>query len=123
MVTDFTQILINLNKVKKEMLEEIENKYCVYENFVGIALGFGKIIREEERLVTIRESERTLNIKLWNKKFIERFDTLEGAIKNYIKNQTEGDCQEMKISSEEIWHMAKVNFPSHFEEKNYEKRN
>ena len=105
------------------MLEKTENNYCVYENFAGVAIGFGIILEENEDSVKIRESERTLNIKLWNKKFIERFDTLEGAIKNYIKNQTEGDCQEIKISSEKIWHMAKVNFPSHFEEKNYEKRN
>lgn len=104
------------------MPEKIKDEYCVYENFAGVAIGFGKIIREEERLVTIRYSEGQLyNPSIWDKKFVKRFDKLGKAVRYYIKNKLLSDKE---LSVREECSIARDNFPSYFRgKKNYEKRN
>jgi len=93
--------------------EEIENPWCVY-GALGEILGFGEIVEDNKTTVDIKVRESPRDNKLWDPKFVKRFNKLEEAINYYIKNRPPVDIRCRDYTDNEIRELAKERFPSYF---------
>lgn len=100
------------------MEARIEKPWCVYGyTSRKIPEHLGKIIRETEISIEIEHSESRSDTSYWRKKYVERFDTLEEAIKYFIANKPEHGVGKKSISDEDIRRDARQNFPSQYQNK------
>jgi hypothetical protein len=99
---------------QKNMEEKI---WCTYRCTLWPA-GFGKIVRDSEGSVGILYNEKQSHGPAsWDQKYVQRFSTLEDAVKYYINNRSRRDFIGDSVSDEMIWESAKANFPSYFKNK------
>jgi hypothetical protein len=92
-----------------------EKMWCTYRCTLWPA-GFGKIVRDYGGSVGILYNEKQDAVS-WDPKYIQKFSTLEEAVKHYINNRSKRDFIGDGVSNEMIWESAKANFPSYFKNK------
>ena len=93
------------------MGEEIQNQWCVYGMISP--RGFGKIVEEREDSVEILYSEnQKFEPQFWKSNYVNRFTTLEEAVKEYALNTGKPEKKVMETAYQD--------FPSYFEKNSQE---
>ena len=93
-----------------EKIEVIGKHWCIYRGILFFPQGIGKIEEESDTTVRVRYSEGQLYLpEAWNKKYIERFETIEEAIEKFT-NDT-GDQSGLRVAME--------NFPTAFKKEDF----
>lgn len=69
------------------MSSNIEKSWCIYKGILFFPQGVGRIEEESETTARVRYSEGQLYPpEAWDKKYLERFETVEMTIDKFIKD-------------------------------------
>ena len=104
-----------------EKTKKIEKPWCVRIGTIGRLWGWGKIEKEywgkDYTTYDIRYSENE-DLRPWDSRYIERFNTLEEMIEYYIKNRSPCDTRLGRgLTDSELRERVKRDFSSYFKKK------